>query len=224
MALDAVFFDLDGTLLDTAPDLACALNAMLASKNRAPLHFEDVRRVVSDGAAAMIALAFNVSKEHEDMLPLRQELLDFYLQNLATHTRPFEGIEALIEQLAKHKIRWGIVTNKPWVYTEPLMKQIKFASEPVATICPEHVKERKPSPEALYLACKQAACNSENAIYIGDHLRDIQCGLNAGMPTIAVGYGYIPAGDHPDNWGATHSVTSAKELWPIIQAYLDISE
>ncbi len=220
MALKAVFFDLDGTLLDTAPDLANALNELLKSKAMPTIPVADVRKVVSEGATAMVSLAFDISFDNEKMEPLRQQLLDFYLKDLCSHTKAFEGIEALIEQLAEHNIAWGIVTNKPWTYTEPLMKQIKFASQPVATICPEHVTRRKPDPEALFLACKHAACECDQAIYVGDHKRDIQCGNSAGMPTIAAGYGYIPTGDHHDNWNASHSVNSAKELWPVIQAYL----
>lgn len=220
MPLNAVFFDLDGTLLDTAPDLAKALNKLLVEKQREPLAESEVRAVVSDGANAMLKLAFNQTPDQEGFDLLRKQMLDYYLDDIAGGTTPFEGIEELINTLTRHGIPWGIVTNKPWPYAEPLMAQFNFASAPAALICPEHVSERKPAPEALFLACEKVGCEATNAVYIGDHLRDIQCGINAGMPTIAVGYGYIHADDSHLNWNARHNVGHAREIWPILQAYL----
>lgn len=219
MTLKAVFFDLDGTLLDTAPDLATALNKLLASKNLPTLPAEEVRNTVSNGANALIEQAFGLLPEDPGAPELRQQLLDYYAEDLSSHTTAFDGIEGLLENLTEQGIKWGIVTNKPAPYAEPLMKDFHFASDPVCLICPEHVKQRKPDPEALYLACEQAGCAVEEAIYIGDHLRDIQCGQNAGMPTISVSYGYISANDDIALWQATHSVNHASELWPIIQTY-----
>lgn len=220
MTIRAVFFDLDGTLLDTASDLAHALNALLEAKGKPALPNDTIRRVVSDGAAALIKLGFNVDESHESYAALREELLAFYHDNLSTHTQPFDGIGALIEQLNQHNIAWGIVTNKPWPYTAPLMQKHLFASEPSAVICPDHVQEKKPHPEALLLACKQSNCSANEAIYIGDHLRDIECGRRAGCDTIAVGYGYIPENVKHTDWNATHCVTHADELWPIIKTYI----
>ncbi|WP_075185500.1 HAD family hydrolase [Teredinibacter haidensis] len=220
MTLAAVFFDLDGTLLDTAPDLANALNTLLLSREQEPLPFEVIRRVVSDGANAMLNLAFGKTPKDEGFDELRSALLQFYLQDLASLTEPFNGIENLLAQIACADIPWGIVTNKPWAYTEPLMESFEFLSAPTSIVCPEHVNERKPAPDALYLACQQVSCDPADAIYIGDHQRDILCGINAGMPTIAAGYGYINANDHHENWNADHSVNNASEIWPILKAYL----
>ncbi len=220
MTLKAVFFDLDGTLLDTAEDLGNALNSVLIRHQKSPMPQARLRDHVSNGAAALIRLGFGLDDSAEEFASLRQQLLDAYAEDLASHTRPFTGIEALIEQLANNNIAWGIATNKPAVYAEPLMEYFSFASEPVALICPEHVKIRKPDPEALTLACDHAKCKTSEAIYIGDHLRDIQCGTNAGMPTIAVGYGYIIDNDDHRSWQATHTVDHAEEIWPIIQTYL----
>lgn len=219
MSLRAVFFDLDGTLLDTAPDLANALNKLLQSQGKAPLPLTDIRRVVSNGANAMLELAFNKTPSEAGFGELRQALLDYYLEDLASHTTPFAGIEDLLAKITAAGLRWGIVTNKPAPYAEPLMREFAFASAPATLICPEHVAQRKPAPDALFLACQHAGCSPAEALYIGDHKRDIQCGTNAGMPTIAVGYGYIAADDHHENWNASHSVKHAREIWPIVQAY-----
>jgi len=220
MTLQAVLFDLDGTLLDTAPDLANALNRLREDRGQTALTQAAVRKVVSNGANAMLTLAFQQSPGDPDFEELRAQLLAYYLENLASHTRPFEGIERLIEQLHAAGIAWGVVTNKPWPYTQPLMMQFSFASPPAVIICPEHVSHRKPAPDALLLACEQLQCEVNRAIYVGDHQRDILCGKHAGMDTIAVGYGYIDDNDSHLNWGAEHSVTKAEEIWPIIEAYL----
>lgn len=220
MTLRAVFFDLDGTLLDTAPDLAKALNHLLRAKEKDPLPFEPVRRVVSDGAYALLNLGFGVEKNDAETADLRQELLDYYLQDLSSETHPFPGINELIENLHAHDINWGIVTNKPWAYTEPLMKRYEFARPPSCVICPDHVEQRKPHPEALLLACSQTGCTPDEAIYVGDHLRDIQCGQRASMPTISVGYGYISPEDSHLNWNADHVVDTAEEIWPIVRTYI----
>lgn len=219
MSLKAVFFDLDGTLLDTAIDLGNALNKLLTEYNKPIIPLEHSRNIVSNGAAALVKAGFKVSEEEDGFWELREKLLRYYLQDLASHTVPFEGIEELIERLTEKDIKWGIVTNKPWDYAEPLMKYFQFASEPVTLICPDHVSNKKPDPEALFLACRQANCETSEALYIGDHLRDIQCGQNAGMPTVAVSYGYIEAQDDHRAWNATHNVDHASEIWPLIQTH-----
>lgn len=222
MPLKAVFFDLDGTLLDTAPDLSAALNTLLMETQRPPLDYQLTRPVVSDGARALIEVGFNIAIDDPTYPDLRQRLLDHYSENLASQTQPFSGIEDLLSKLTSHNIAWGIVTNKPWAYTEPLMANFCFPSPPQVQICPDHVTHTKPHPEPLWLACKQVGCTVEEAIYIGDHRRDIEAGNRAGMATIAVGYGYIRTGDDHKTWEATHVAATGSELWPIIQNYLDL--
>ena len=224
MKLKAVFFDLDGTLLDTAPDLVKALNRTLNANNKASLPFDVARDAVSDGANAMLEMGFDIPRNSQDILPLRQQMLDFYLEDLSGDTHPFSGITTLIQKLANQNIIWGIATNKPWTYTEPLMKRFTFASDPICTLCPDHVENRKPAPDSLYLACEYARCSIDEAIYIGDHHRDILCGQNAGMKTIAATYGYIDKGDDPKNWNADYSVNSAEEIWPILQPLLSTQQ
>lgn len=221
MILKAVFFDLDGTLLDTATDLGRALNKLLAEYGKPEIPLAKLRNVVSDGANALLKAGFNAHPQDANFPELRQSLLNYYLDDLARHTIPFDGIEELISKLNSHNIQWGIVTNKPWTYAEPLMTHFKFASAPSALICPEHVKSKKPDPESLILACNKAQCLPEEAIYIGDHARDIECGIRANIPTIAVAYGYIPVKNDHLNWGATHTVEHAQEIWPILATYID---
>lgn len=217
MTLKAVFFDLDGTLLDTAPDLAKALNRLLVAEKRSPLPEHRIRQVVSDGAYALLKLGFNVDTHHEHTPALRARLLEFYLEDIASGTTAFAGIEYLIEELTRNDIYWGIVTNKPEAYATPLMQEFTFASAPVCLICPDHVEHKKPHQEPLLLACEYAKCAPKEAIYIGDHDRDIQCGKNANMPTIAVNYGYINDGDSAHNWSADYVVENGEDLWPLIK-------
>lgn len=220
MTLKAVFFDLDGTLLDTAPDLANALNKLLVTKGKDALPELEIRRVVSDGAYAMLKLGFGVDRDHADTPDLRQELLDFYLEDLSSKTDYFPGLKGLLEQLAENNIAWGIVTNKPEPYATPLIASFDFPSDPACLVCPEHVTHRKPHAEPLELACRLTGCEPSNAIYIGDHLRDIQSGLNAGMDTIGVNYGYIAEDDSAHDWQAHHVVEHGDELWAIVKNYI----
>lgn len=219
MPLHAVFFDLDGTLLDTSADLANALNKTLHQHGREPLALAEIRQHVSNGAAALIKLGFGRYLEHEQLTTLRNDLLKHYLDDIATHSKPFAGIEELIKQLAARDIAWGIVTNKPQRYTEALMQHFHFASAPCATVSPEHVGVGKPDPASLLYACKHSRVEPENCLYIGDHLRDIECGRNAGMPTIAVGYGFTTDPLEYLSWKADHTALLAQDIWPILQKH-----
>ncbi len=220
MALHAVFFDLDGTLLDTAPDLSNALNRLLTEKGQPSVPLEVARDVVSDGAYALLKLGFGVNQNDPETPELRKRLLDFYLDDLNSGTTFFPGLEELLNKFSEQKIDWGIVTNKPEPYATPLIESFDFSRNPVCLICPEHVTNRKPDPEPLILACEQANCSLDSAIYIGDHIRDIQCGINAGVKTIAVNYGYIADNDSAHNWGADHVVEHGNELWSILEKYI----
>lgn len=221
MPLRAVFFDLDGTILDTALDLSAALNKTMIEEGLEPLAIDETRSIISAGSFALIKHGFGLDDESEAVAPLRQRLLNHYNADLSTHTEAFPGVYTLIEKLAENGIAWGIVTNKPWAYAEPLMARFKFASEPSCILSPEHVEKSKPAPDSLFLACEQTQCTVDEALYIGDHQRDIQCGINAGMPTIAVAYGYIPEGENIQDWNASHIADKVEDIWPLIQTYLN---
>jgi len=220
--MKAVLFDLDGTLFDTAPDFVVVLNQLREQEKLPPLADTTIREVVSNGARAMVQLGFGIDEGDRGYAELRERLLDLYLAHLATHTVPFPGIELLLNQLAEHQIAWGIVTNKPSAYTIPLMKAFTHLPTPGAVICPDDVARRKPDPEPILLACTRIGCSPTEAIYVGDHERDIMAGRAAGMPTIACSYGYIDSDDDPASWNADHLVHNADEIWPLLkQHYLN---
>lgn len=216
----AVMFDLDGTLLDTAPDFVVAINKLLTEQNKHPLPADTIRTGVSNGSKALIKLAFNLEENHVQFEPLRQRLLELYLAHIAVYTKPFPGITTLLDKLANNNIAWGIATNKPATYTLPLMAALNIHPAPLSVICPDHVARSKPDPESLFLAGKQLNCNPQEIIYIGDHKRDIDCGRGAGSITIAAAYGYVEEGDDPAHWHADYCVNHADEIWPIVEKYL----
>lgn len=219
-SIRAVIFDLDGTLLDTAPDFVVVVNKLLHQYQRPALDAELIRTQVSNGAKALVKLAFALEENDPEFEIRREALLDLYLKHIADYTRPFAGIESLINRLAQHQIVWGVATNKPARYTNPLMQALNMQPAPFSVICPDHVSRAKPDPESLLLASQQLNCSPDEIIYVGDHLRDIECGKRAGSITIAAAYGYIDENDSPESWNADYIVHSADEIWPIVQGYL----
>ncbi len=216
----AVMFDLDGTLLDTAPDFIVVVNKLRAEYQHSPLPDDMIRNGVSNGSKALIKLAFGIDESAAEFEPLRLRLLELYLANIAVYTAPFPGITHLLAKLAAHNIDWGIATNKPAAYTIPLMAALDMQPAPQSVICPDHVLRSKPAPEALFLASQQLGCAPSEIIFIGDHKRDIDCGKSAGSITIAAAYGYIDNNDDIRSWNADHCVNHADEIWPIIQQYI----
>mgnify|MGYP001627467410 CR=1 FL=1 len=216
----AVMFDLDGTLLDTAPDFVVVLNRLRVEEGLVEMPPETIRAGVSNGSKALIKLAFGIEDSHPQFERLRERLLELYLNHLAVHTQPFPGIPALLNNLANKNIAWGIATNKPAAYTLPLMSALAIQPAPASVICPDDVARSKPDPECLFLAGKQLGCTPQEIIYIGDHKRDIDCGRDAGSITIAATYGYLDINENPNDWKADYSVNHADEIWPIVEKYL----
>ncbi|MFT3930809.1 MAG: HAD family hydrolase [Spongiibacteraceae bacterium] len=218
--LKAVLFDLDGTLLDTAPEFYEIISAQLKEHGAEPIAFADFRTVVSDGARGMVQKAFGMDPSAPQFEPLRLEFLDLYRQHLGAHTQLFPGMADTLAFIEKNNLRWGVVTNKPVGFSAPLMQHLDLAKRCATLICPDHVKQRKPDPEALLLACSQINCAVTDAIYIGDHRRDIECAQRAGMPSIACDYGYIHADDPCTNWNADFIVSRADAIVPILQNFI----
>ena len=214
--LKAVLFDLDGTLLDTAVDFTAVLNAMLSERELAPQSYDEVRKRVSDGARAVVSLGFQQQEGEAGFQALLDEFLDRYLVQLAVSTTLFPGMSEVLTHIESLGMKWGIVTNKPARFTEPLLAAMDLDQRCATAICPDHVTNRKPHPEPIYLACKEINCLPAHTIYVGDHRRDIDAGRNASMRTVACAYGYVSTGDSAESWAADYLVTQALDLIPLI--------
>ncbi len=216
----AVLFDLDGTLLDTAPDFSFVLDTMMARRQKPPVPYAKVHQTVSDGARGMIQMAFGITPEQDEFETLREELLALYADHIADHTRPFAGIDELLAFIEQSQLRWGIATNKPARYAEPLLRALQLEQRCGVLICPDHVKLRKPDPESLLIACNRLHCAPTEAIYVGDHRRDIECGLNAGLYTVAVRWGYLHPDDPCEAWGADLVVDHPEQISTLLRQRL----
>jgi len=213
----AVLFDLDGTLIDTAPDFIRCLNQLREQHGLPALPAEHIRRSVSNGARAMVRVGFGLEPDHPDYLEKHTAFLDLYEAGVAVETSLFEGMDGLLRALEVRGIPWGIVTNKPARFAVPLIEALDLADRCAALVCPDHVTQRKPHPEALILACRQMGTEPGTAIYVGDHERDIEAGRNAGMKTIAVRYGYIEQPESVDLWQADLIADTVTDLAKLLQ-------
>jgi len=213
----AVLFDLDGTLIDTAPDFIRCLNQLRELHGLPALPPEHIRRSVSNGARAMIRVGFGLEPDHPDYLEKHTAFLDLYETGVAVETTLFEGVDELLKSLEARTIPWGIVTNKPARFAVPLIQALGLADRCAALVCPDHVAQRKPHPEALILACQQMGTEPGTGIYVGDHERDIEAGRNAGMKTIAVRYGYIEQPETIDLWQADLIADTVTDLAKLLQ-------
>ena len=157
-------------------------------------------------------LGLQTTDDHPEFERQRLRLLDLYSEVLGSLARPYPGIPALLRGLQTRGIAWGIATNKPRAYTEPLLQRIALEPTAGSVVCPDDVTDRKPHPESLYRNCRELDCSPAEAIYIGDHQRDIEAGRRAGMFTIAAAYGYIEDGDDPMGWGANITVARSEDL------------
>ena len=212
----SVFFDLDGTLADTAPDLAAAANKMLIDRQMPPLPMQVMRHLASSGARGMIDAAFGIGQDDPTFNDLKEEFLSNYEQAIHVHTALFPGMDALLNLLDEHAIPWGIVTNKHERFTLPLVKSLGLDLRTNAIVSGDTTPFAKPHPAPILLAVSQKQVQASNSVYIGDDLRDIQAGKAAGMKTIAAAYGYC--GDHqpPESWEADFIVYEPKDLTSIL--------
>ncbi len=212
MQIQSILFDLDGTLADTAPDLGYALNQVLQRTGREPLSLDAVRLAASNGSAALIRLGFGEKLDQATFNRYQQELLGIYQDNLTRETRLMEGMEPLLEQLENRSIPWGVVTNKPSRFTDPLMQQLNLSQRAACIVSGDTTPHSKPHPAPLLHACKLTGVAPEQTIYIGDHGRDIVAGKNAGMATIACRFGYLSAEEDIDSWGADSVIDHPQEI------------
>jgi len=210
--LRAVIFDLDGTLVDTAAEFIIVVQALRAEHGLEAMDERLIRSTVSSGARALVQLSLGLEETDPAFESKRLRLLELYNGVLGSAAKPYPGIEALICEFEGRGIAWGIATNKPQAYTLPLMTKLNMQPAPACVICPDDVSQTKPHPEALFLGCEQIGCSPQQAIYVGDHQRDIEAGQRAGMYTLAATYGYIEEDDDPDLWGANKQVAHSTDL------------
>ena len=207
----AVLFDLDGTLLDTAPDMAGALNRLRAEEGREALPFGRIRPVVSHGAVRLVALGFPEAQGGE-FERLRLRFLELYSRDLCSHTRLFPGIDPLLAQFEDDALPWGIVTNKPAWLTDPLVATLELTGRTCCVVSGDTLAERKPHPLPLLHAARLAGVPAERCVYVGDAERDIVAGRAAGMQTVVAGWGYFDVEDDPRAWAPTGIAQCPAEL------------
>jgi phosphoglycolate phosphatase len=200
--LRGVLFDLDGTLLDTAPDLVLACNTAAEEIGLPPLPLEALKPWVSHGAPAMLVRILETTPQKTDFEALHERTLALYEENIAVHTRLFVGMEAVLDEVERRGLSWGIVTNKYQRFTEPLLRQLNLHHRAGCAISGDTCAESKPHPMPMLEACRRINTAPEACVYIGDARRDIEAGQNAGMATLAALYGYVPEDDPAQHWGA----------------------
>ncbi len=208
----AVLFDLDGTFADTAPDLAAALNYTRASCGLPTLPLSVLRPQASHGAAGLLKTGMNITPEMPGFAGLRDIFLDYYASHICVHTHLFDGMAELVGNLEKRNIRWGIVTNKPHRYTQPLMRELGYADRASFLVSGDTCSNAKPHPEPLLHVCRMIGVEPRHCLYLGDDLRDMQAANAALMPGIVARYGYIDADAKLETWNARAIIDHPMEL------------
>lgn len=211
----AVFFDLDGTLVDTALDMVGVLQSLQRDHGVDPVSYELGRSQVSNGAIGLLRLGFP-GIEGDAQEALRLEYLERYAVTVCERSKVFSGLESLLRRLDDGQIPWGVVTNKPSGLTNDLLHQLGLAERSACAVCGDTLEVRKPDPGPLLHACQLAGVRPHESVYIGDSARDIEAGLAAGMGTIAAAYGYIVTDDDPADWGAHIIAADTEELAQIV--------
>jgi phosphoglycolate phosphatase len=209
--LSCVLFDLDGTLVDTAPDLIACLNIALEQHGFAQVPYPQVRPMISFGAEAMIkqSSAANALESHPHIL---ETMLNTYENNIVQHGGFFSGMAETLLAIEAHGLKWGIVTNKHERFTRPLTQALNLTKRAACIISGDTTNNRKPHPEPMWEACKRACVPPEQCVFIGDALHDITAGKNANMKTLAAVYGYLTDADLPQQWGADALVESPAQI------------
>ena len=211
----AALFDLDGTLLDTAPDLAAALNVLRAEEGRAALELAVVRPHVSNGAIAVVRTGFpEVAVDSQAFAELRARFLAHYGAALSVHTRLFPGFEAVLATLEANALPWGIITNKAAWLTVPLLEKQGLHARAACVMSGDTLPERKPHPRPLLAAAERIDVLPAECIYVGDALRDVQAARAAGMVPLGARFGYVNPADDPDSWPVAAWLDAPHELLP----------
>lgn len=208
----AVLFDLDGTLVDTAPDLGDALNRMLQQRGRPALAAHAIRAQASHGSQGLIRLAFGVADGDPGFQELRREFLDHYAAHLADRSELFPGMATLLGAIDNRGIPWGVITNKPARYTEPLLDRLGLLRRAACVVSGDTCVRPKPDPAPMLHASRVVAVTPEHCLYVGDAERDVQAARAAGMPVVVALYGYLGEVDRPQDWGGDGYIRAPLDL------------
>ena len=211
-SIKTVLFDLDGTLIDTAPDMAAALDILCQEEGQPVLPYEQVRPVVSNGSIALIRLAFGDIQDDDRLAYLRKRYLEIYQNNICIDSAPFKGIDKVLAHIENAGLNWGVVTNKPGWLTLPLMDRLQLVQRAATIVSGDTTNNSKPHPDPMHHACGEADSESGECIYVGDARRDIEAGNNAGMKTLVANYGYIDNGEDVTTWGADAIIDKPEEI------------
>lgn len=214
--ISTILFDLDGTLVDTAPDLGYALNLQLHQHGRALLSDATIRPFASHGSRGLIGLGFGITPNDANFLALRDEYLALYDTVFTRSPVLLAGIAELLQAIENKGLKWGIVTNKPRRFTLPLIENMGLHKRAACIVSGDDAPQPKPSPATLRLASEQIGVKSEQCMYVGDAERDIQAGKAAGMKTVIALFGYIDVTDKPYEWGADALIETPNELLDLI--------
>ncbi len=211
-----ILFDLDGTLVDTAPDLAYALNLQRELHGLAHLPMEAIRPFASHGSKGLLNIGFDLTPEDETFEEMRAEYLDLYDQVFTRSPVLFDGVEELLAKLHQRDIKWGVVTNKPRRFAAPLIDSMQLITPMACLVCGDDAPLPKPAPDTLFMACEQSLVKPDCCFYVGDAERDIEAGNAASMKTVVALWGYIDTADKPMKWGADFAINHPLELISLI--------
>lgn len=209
---EAILFDLDGTLVDSAPDLGYAANLVRESLGLAPLPPADYRPQASNGARGLLKVALNIAMDHPDYEARKALFLKFYEANLTTHSRLFEGVVEMLAALDDAGLPWGIVTNKAGWLAQPVVEQLGFAANCRTLVAGDSTPHPKPAPDGLLLAARRIGVDPGACVYVGDDIRDVVAGRAAGMRTVAAGWGYLGTEPDVEKWKADHVAATPSDL------------
>lgn len=213
--LDCILFDLDGTLVDTAPDMTAACNALRSEEGLEPLAAELLRPHVSRGAAGIIVVGMPPASEDQREL-WRERFLALYRERLTDASRPFDGMTEVLAAIEASRRCWGVVTNKPGWLAQPLLEALGLLQRACSLVAGDTLAERKPHPAPLLHAAEHCAVAPARCLYVGDDVRDMIASRSAGMRSAAALWGYIPDDQDPTAWGAHHALTEPRELLPLL--------
>ena len=210
--IQAVLFDLDGTLVDTAPDLAYALNLQRSRHGLPALADDIIRPQASHGARGLLGVGFGLHPDDAHYGIMREEFLQLYSENICRHSQPFPGILDLLQTLENRNLAWGVVTNKPARFTEPLMSILNLAERATCIVSGDTCPQCKPHPAPMLVAAQLCEVEPAQCLYVGDAARDIEAATAAGMPALAAAWGYLDSTDQPETWGAYAIIHAPAEI------------